>query len=334
MNGGIASIAAGLLLTALAPCLRPVAAPIDDALACGVETARAEQRAGIPELLLHAISLVESGRWNKAHKARLAWPWTVNVDGVGHVLQDKASAIELVRTAQAKGARSIDVGCMQVNLQSHPAAFRDLDEAFDPAANVAYATGFLVRLHERAGNWPKAAAYYHSRTPLRAAVYEAKVADQWGLARQRGDVRLQLAGLPPTVPAPEATPTATAAAAWFAKGRNALLAQDYAAAEDAILRAIALDRGNALYLDALGVAAAARGDLDRALAAYRMAIAIDRHDGFAWYNTAVIHWNAGRGASAIDAFRRAGLAYAAKGDIERAALVLTDLQSLSEGETL
>lgn len=324
---------------ALAPLPRPADAAVEDAKACGVETARQEQRAAIPDHLLHAISLVESGRWDADHRVRFAWPWTVTGEGDGHFLPDKHSAVALVRQLQAKGVSNIDVGCMQVNLQAHPAAFRDLEQAFDPGANVAYAASFLVRLHDSTGSWPMAAAYYHSHTPVLAAAYETKVVEQWNAARHRGDDRLQVADPTPNGPQRLATaeasaPVASTAAEWFAKGRAALQVRDYAAAEPAMVHAVALDRGNPLYLDALGAIAAATGNPERAMDAYRMAIALDKDDGFAWYNTAVIHYYAGRTESAIEAFRRAGIAYSAKGDIESAARVLADLKSLSEGEQL
>ena len=40
---------------------------------------------------------------------------------------------------RAQGARSIDVGCMQVNLLHHADAFASLEQAFDPVANARYA---------------------------------------------------------------------------------------------------------------------------------------------------------------------------------------------------
>jgi tetratricopeptide (TPR) repeat protein len=314
-------------------------AAVADAKACGIETARQEQRAAIPDHLLHAISLVESGRWDVDHRVPFAWPWTVTSEGAGRFLPDKRAAIDWVRQLEAKGVSNIDVGCMQVNLRAHPAAFRDLEQAFDPSANVAYAASFLVRLHDSTGSWPKAAAYYHSQTLPLAVAYATKVVKQWNAARQRGDDRLQVTDPVSNdrslVAATEASALATPTGVeWFAKGRAALQAGDFPAAESAIIQAIALDRGNSLYLDALGAAAAAKGDLERAMAAYRMAIQIDKHDGFAWYNTAVIHFNAGRTDSAIEAFRQAGIAYSIKGDSASAARVLADLKSISEAEGL
>ena len=80
---------------------------------------------------------------------------------------------------QGRGVASIDVGCMQVNLFYHPAAFRSLDEAFDPAPNARYAARFLRSLFGRVGGWAAAAAAYHSFTPELAAQYAKLIAAVW-----------------------------------------------------------------------------------------------------------------------------------------------------------
>jgi len=118
--------------------------------------------------------------------------------------------------------------------------------------------------------------------------------------------------------------------AWFLKGRVLMLDQDYTQAEPAILKAVALDRGNARYLNALGAVNAAKGANDRALAAYGMAISADSADGFAWYNSAVIHFNAGNPTEAADAFYGAGLAYLKTGDYAKAERALTDLKDIAQ----
>ena len=76
-------------------------------------------------------------------------------------------------TLQAQGMRSIDVGCMQVNLMHHPNAFASLDAAFDPVANALYAARFLNTLYGISGSWVKATAAYHSQTPAIGADYQA-----------------------------------------------------------------------------------------------------------------------------------------------------------------
>jgi hypothetical protein len=100
-------------------------------------------------------------------------------EGDGRFLASKAEAIAVVRALQARGVTNIDVGCMQINLQHHPDAFASLEEAFDPAANTAYAARFLKSLWEAAGSWPLAAAHYHSRTPERANAYSEKIRRLW-----------------------------------------------------------------------------------------------------------------------------------------------------------
>ncbi|EME72029.1 hypothetical protein H261_00580 [Paramagnetospirillum caucaseum] len=118
--------------------------------------------------------------------------------------------------------------------------------------------------------------------------------------------------------------------AWFLKGRVLMLDQDYTQAEPAILKAVALDRGNTRYLNALGAVNAAKGANDRALAAYGMAISADSANGFAWYNSAVIHFNAGHPTEAADAFYGAGLAYLKTGDYAKAERALTDLKDIAQ----
>ena len=77
----------------------------------------------------------------------------------------------------ARGMRSIDVGCAQVNLMHHPAAFASLEQAFDPAANADYAGRFLKELRDTTagGNWMTAAGHYHSQTPELAEPYRQQV---------------------------------------------------------------------------------------------------------------------------------------------------------------
>jgi len=149
-----------------------------DAL-CSAEVTAAERSYGIPSGLLQSISILESGRYDSSRRATIAWPWTVMAEGEGRYLPTKAEAIAEVRRLKARGVQNIDVGCMQVNLRYHPTAFADLDEAFDPAANVAYAARFLTGLHDATGHWPTAASYYHSQTPSLAAAYREKLMRIW-----------------------------------------------------------------------------------------------------------------------------------------------------------
>jgi hypothetical protein len=116
----------------------------------------------------------------------MPWPWTINVAGTGYFFASSEEAVAAVRDFQAKGIKSIDVGCAQVNLLHHPAAFSTLERAFDPEANADYAARFLKSLYGDTGNWPLAAAAYHSRLAERGNDYARKVLAIWPLAGRYG----------------------------------------------------------------------------------------------------------------------------------------------------
>ena len=146
---------------------------------CARHAAEIEIREDLPPHLLSAISKVESGRWVASRKAVSAWPWTVTSGGKGRFYATRDEALDAVRALRASGRRNIDVGCMQVNLLHHPNAFEDMRAALDPARNVAYAADLLQRLEREARSWPKAIAYYHSRTPSLNGPYRRKVFRFW-----------------------------------------------------------------------------------------------------------------------------------------------------------
>ena len=168
-----------LALTIMVASFAVGAAPMPPEEACGSAIQRAEQARQTAPGLLAAIGLVESGRMDRRAGRRVAWPWTVTADGVGTFYPTKAAAIQAAQALQARGITSIDVGCMQVNLLAHPAAFRTLEEAFDPAANAVYAARFLTSLYTRLGTWPAAAAGYHSLTPQLGAKYGQLITAVW-----------------------------------------------------------------------------------------------------------------------------------------------------------
>lgn len=133
---------------------------------CARAASAAERAWGLPPGLLLAIGVVESS----------LDPSAINVDGTGQRPGTAAAAIAAVRAEQARGARSIDVGCFQINLKWHPAAFRTLEEAFDPVANGLYAARFLADLYGGAGSWTEAVGLYHSGSdPALQTAYRARV---------------------------------------------------------------------------------------------------------------------------------------------------------------
>jgi hypothetical protein len=169
---------------------RAVAGPefgtVSPGLQCRHAVRDAGRAAGIPDHLMSAIARVESGRPDPQGGVQ-PWPWSINVEGTDHVYETKAEAIAAVRAFQARGSRSIDVGCMQVNLLHHPEAFATLEQAFDPAINAAYAAKFLLKLFAQTGSWPAATAAYHSATPELGAPYQRKVQSVLAEEQRRDD---------------------------------------------------------------------------------------------------------------------------------------------------
>ena len=171
----------------------PVVASIPPASAlCRSAILQAERAGAIPDRLMDAIAVVESGRRDPVSGAVYPWPWTINAEGTGHWYESKAEAIAAVKALQARGVNSIDVGCMQVNLMHHPDAFASLDIAFEPLANATYAARFLRELYNQTYAWPLAAAAYHSFTPDIGADYARKVLAAWGVPQApSGGVMIQ-----------------------------------------------------------------------------------------------------------------------------------------------
>ena len=143
-------------------------------------SAKVEEEIGnIPTDLLTTISLAETGRWDPKKREMFAWPWTVTWGGRGRYFLTKRDAINAVAELQYSGVKNIDVGCMQINMMYHPKAFKNLDEAFEPASNIAYARRFLAGLYKSTGSWIQAAANYHSTNPLLNLNYQTKILKIW-----------------------------------------------------------------------------------------------------------------------------------------------------------
>ncbi len=144
---------------------------------CSTAIALAQGKHATLPGLLAAIGRAESGRPVPPMPGLQPWPWALNADGEARYFDSKAAAVAWSRQALDRGVQQLDVGCMQINLQSHPGAFRDMDEAFDPQANADYAARFLLQLKADAGgNWYTAVGFYHSRTPDLASDYRDRVA--------------------------------------------------------------------------------------------------------------------------------------------------------------
>lgn len=144
-----------------APAMTGTATDVSDM--CERMAAKHEVSANIPDHILHGIVRTESA----------SHPWTVNFQGKGFYFDTKEEAMEFVQNLIDRGYRSIDVGCAQINLKWHPDAFANLEDAFDPDHNLAYAAEFLktIRYEYGAGDWYAAVGKYHNGDPERGRKY-------------------------------------------------------------------------------------------------------------------------------------------------------------------
>jgi hypothetical protein len=205
----------------------PAATPTGEATVCRDTIAHAERIKGIPTHLMQSVAIAESGRYDAAHKAVLAWPWTINAEGEGKYFPTKAAAVAEVKRLQAAGVRSIDVGCMQINLIHHAKAFPSLELAFDPGHNVAYGAEFLRERYEATRSWNSAVAHYHSQTPERGEPYRDRVLAIWQKQQQGGSsaVATLYRGAPSPIPTTQPVVMAPAPQRWFPARPDQAVAQ-------------------------------------------------------------------------------------------------------------
>lgn len=185
--------------------------PLPPEAQCIAAILDAERAAGVADHLLLAMGFTESGRRTE-DGLFTAWPWTVNTEGRSSYFPTREAAIAFVRAAQERGVRSIDVGCLQVNLKWHPDAFPDLATAFDPVANARYAASFLSALRRDHGSLETAIARYHSAQSERGEAYRQRVSGnlRW-VAGALGYLETLAAGPRGAAPAAGAAPVWTKA---------------------------------------------------------------------------------------------------------------------------
>ncbi len=128
-----------------------------------------EAASGIPEGLLLAVAITESGRWIDGRLR--PWPWTTNARGQGVHHASAEEAARHIRALSRTGVLSIDIGALQLNWRWHRGRFAGSDPlaALNVRDNVKAAAQFLVELRRRHGSWTEAVARYHGFEPRRRA---------------------------------------------------------------------------------------------------------------------------------------------------------------------
>ena len=160
------------LVWVLLICLPPTPVQAATHGSCDQVARQAARESGVPLSVMKAITRTETGR---VQGGRLTpWPWTVNMEGAGHWFDSRAEAEAYVSKHHARGARSYDVGCFQINYRWHGQHFSSVKAMFDPLTNARYAARFLSELYSETADWSKAAGAYHSRTPKFANRYRTR----------------------------------------------------------------------------------------------------------------------------------------------------------------
>jgi len=124
--------------------------------ACEREMALAAKKFDVPLGILYAVGLTETGV-----KGSLQ-PNAMNIEGRSYFAASAREAIREFEKARERGARLIDLGCMQINHHYHGDRFPSLQAMLEPRTNVEYAARFLTELKAREGSWTMAVARYHA----------------------------------------------------------------------------------------------------------------------------------------------------------------------------
>lgn len=157
-----------LALLALLVCL-PASARATPADLCRAAARMAAEETGVPEEVLLAVTLTETGRGTGNQME--PWPWAVNHAGAGQWADTEAEAEAIVTDLLAAGATNVDLGCFQLNWRWHGAQFPSVAAMLAPEANARYAAALLAAHYARSGDWTDAAAAFHSATPEKADKY-------------------------------------------------------------------------------------------------------------------------------------------------------------------
>lgn len=117
---------------------------------------RAARHHGVPEGILYAVGLTETGQRGSLH------PNALNIAGRAVFARSRDDAVREFDRARQQGIKLIDLGCMQINHHYHAEHFPSVEAMLDPRRNVDYAARFLAQLKTRHNSWSMAVARYHA----------------------------------------------------------------------------------------------------------------------------------------------------------------------------
>lgn len=147
----------------------------------------AEQRYNIPNGLLMAIALTESGDRSGGPN-----PHAMNIGGTPYIAPDLERMVSVIQRGYAAGKISIDVGCLQINLKYHAQHFRSPFDLLNSRVNVDYGARYLAQLANDTGSWRDAVMTYHNRNnPARRAWYGCSVWNNYLRVHRSGQGYIQ-----------------------------------------------------------------------------------------------------------------------------------------------
>ncbi len=121
---------------------------------CGFYSRDLEEKYYLPHNLLHAIAIVETGKYDRLNHKREAWAWTVSDNGTNKMkYASKALAIKHILHLQKSKIYDINVGCLQLNYKLYSAALGKPYTALSPAVNMKYGAKLLKSIYDRTQDW-------------------------------------------------------------------------------------------------------------------------------------------------------------------------------------
>ena len=118
--------------------------PDDPGAACEQAGAMAELAAGLPDGVLRAIGIVESGRRERPAGRVAPWPWTIDLAGRAFFLKPPHRRSPRPMRPAREGALTADIGCFQISMLYHPSYFRAWKRPSIRPKTPAWRLGLLV----------------------------------------------------------------------------------------------------------------------------------------------------------------------------------------------